>query len=165
MLAEGASNGVRHPCELRLFGHRDRPPSRLEVLCFLKFTDPGQIVTRVRRSVTFSVDDANATAARAAELGGKAIVPPRGPLEPIDDRGRSAGGDVHRQQVRPREQEPRLLGGRCGQRRLEATANVDRPYDGRKPAPRDPSSQYGPFLAGACENGGTAWARSSSSST
>ena len=53
-------------------------------------------------SVTFAVDDADAIAAKATELGGKVIVAAvRRPLGPDDGHQRPAGRDVHRQQVRP----------------------------------------------------------------
>ena len=59
-------------------------------------------------SVTFAVDDADATAAKAAELGGRVVVAAvRRSLGPDDRHRRPAGRDVHRQQVRPREPGPR----------------------------------------------------------
>ena len=59
-------------------------------------------------SVTFATDDAEATAAKATELGGEVVA---GPLDaPVDQVGGhqgSAGSDVHRQPVRRRESGPR----------------------------------------------------------
>ena len=64
-------------------------------------------------SVTFAVDDADATAAKATELGGKVIVAAvRRPVGADDGARRPAGRDVHRQQVRPGEQRPRPRAGR-----------------------------------------------------
>ena len=57
-------------------------------------------------SVTFAVDDADAAAEKAGELGGKVIAPPMDlpwvRMTVLSD----PQGDVHRQQVRGREQGP-----------------------------------------------------------
>ena len=84
-------------------------------------------------SVTFAVDDADAMAAKAAELGGKVVVAAvRRPLGQDDRHRRPAGRDVHREQVRPREQGPRQPGrfegpGRIGKRLGEAGIGPPRP--------------------------------------
>ena len=59
-------------------------------------------------SVTFAVDDADATAAKATELGGEVVAGPMDApwVQDGGDRG-PAGRDVHRQPVRPGEQGPR----------------------------------------------------------
>lgn len=59
--------------------------------------------------VTFAVDDADAIAARAAELGGQVIVPPLDAPGPDDRDPRSPGGHVHGEQVRAREREPGVV--------------------------------------------------------
>ena len=51
-------------------------------------------------SITFAVDDADAAAAKAAELGGTVLMPPMdAAVRPDDGPARSAGSRVHRQQV------------------------------------------------------------------
>ena len=79
-------------------------------------------------SVTFAVDDADATAAKATELGGKVIVPPfDAPWVRMTVIERSAGRDVHRQQVRAGEQGPRQLAAAvAGQRCVPQGAHVAR---------------------------------------
>ena len=76
-------------------------------------------------SVTFGVDDANATAANAASLGGKVIVGPFDSRGRLDGHQRPAGRDVHRQPVRTREQGSGQPVGRGSQRRVA---------DGRNPS-------------------------------
>jgi predicted enzyme related to lactoylglutathione lyase len=70
-------------------------------------------------SVIFATDDADATAAKTTELGGQVIVPPfDAPLGPDDSPQRSAGRDVHREQVRDGEQGTRQRSGRGRRGRL-----------------------------------------------
>ncbi len=70
-------------------------------------------------SVTFATDDADATARKASELGGRgggrAV---RRSLGPHGRAHRPAGRDIHRQPVRPREQGSHRPGERVGQRGL-----------------------------------------------
>ncbi len=62
-------------------------------------------------SVTFSTDDADATAAKAAELGGTVLVAPvDAPYSRLDRAPRPAGSDVLRDRVRAREQGRRPRG-------------------------------------------------------
>ena len=67
-------------------------------------------------SVTFAVDDADAIAARAGELGGRVVVPPfDAPWVRMTVIADPQGATLHRQQVRPREQGP-LSGSESGRR-------------------------------------------------
>ena len=75
-------------------------------------------------SVTFAVDDPNATAAKATKLGGTVIAPPTSSVVQArllpgapDEHQRPPGRDVQREQVRAGEQAPRQLAGRRAGRR------------------------------------------------
>jgi hypothetical protein len=68
--------------ERRTPGTRERmaemgaPPRFIEVVAAAMSIPPEQAETAPHWSVTFGVEDADATAARAAELGGRVVVPP-----------------------------------------------------------------------------------------
>ena len=85
-------------------------------------------------SVTFAVDDADATAAKAQELGGEVVAGPFDAPWTQDggDQG-PAGGDVHRQPVRPREQGPRgvATAPTAGEPRRRRAARAYPGYHGR----------------------------------
>ena len=72
--------------------------------------------------VTFAVEDADATAELATALGGRVLVPADRRAVVAHDRDRrSAGRDVHGEQVRPREPRRRGSEGRGDQRRVAST--------------------------------------------
>ncbi len=99
------------------------PEGFMDVVASLSPIADDDSETPAHWSVTFGVDDADDTAAKASELGGEVVA---GPVDaPVDQDGDQgpAGGDLRRQPVRPREPGPRGVDGstaRCpvfGERR------------------------------------------------
>ena len=107
------------------------PPGFEDVVASINPIPDDQPDVPAHWSVTFGVDDADAMAAKASELGGKVIVPPfDAPWVRMTVHRRPAGRDVHREQVRAGEQGPRRPDGRGGRRlvgRLGGGAGALRP--------------------------------------
>ena len=102
-------------------------PTRFEeVVAAVSVIPDDQPDTPAHWDVTFGVADADATAERAAELGGDgARAAVRRAVDPRDRHPRPAGRDVQREPVRAREQ------GHGDRRRPPRSAGHERPLRGR----------------------------------
>ena len=106
-------------------------------------------------SVTFAVDDADAAAQKATELGGKVLVRPHGcPVGADVRRRRPPGRDLHRQPVRSREQGP-LARGRDQRGRLLTPGSrvTHRPGLREYPAPHGPGGPLYRDHRAPCDRG------------
>ena len=97
-----------HPGHAREMAEMGAPEGFEDVVASLSPIADDQPDAPAHWDVTFAVDDADAIAAQAARARRQGARPAvRRPVGADDRHHRPAGRDVHRQQVRPREQGPR----------------------------------------------------------
>ena len=135
-----------HPRVARAVEESGAPEGFADVVASMSELGDDQPDTQPNWSVTFAVDDADAAARKAEELGGAVIVPPMdAPWVRMTVLADPQGATLHRQQVRAREQGP-CVGRLTPTRPRPPRAGPS----GRRPPRRAPRGRCSPRPAAGC---------------